>query len=144
MKHRRIQETEDRNCESLSRAGGIMSLLCLPYNPKLKERARELRKHMTNAENYIWNNLLKKLPFRVLRQKPIDNFIVDFYCAKLKLVIEIDGDEHFAESGIEYDRERTAILESYGLNVIRFNNDEVIQSFEKIRDVILSLVKNPP
>jgi very-short-patch-repair endonuclease len=65
----------------------------LPYNPKLVERAKNLRKNMTPAEKKLWYSYLRNFKFRVLRQKPIDNFIVDFYCAKLKLVIEIDGDK---------------------------------------------------
>nr|WP_226577239.1 DUF559 domain-containing protein [Microseira wollei] len=66
----------------------------LPYNPQLVERAKELRKNMTPAEKKLWNNYLRRFQFRVLRQRPIDNFIVDFYCANLKLVIEIDGEKH--------------------------------------------------
>ena len=99
---------------------------------------------MTEAERIIWNKLLRNLPFTVLRQKPIDNFIVDFYCAKLKLVIEIDGSDHFTEDRIEYDKDRTAILEAYGLKVIRFRNDEVIQNFDNVCDVIWGLVEYPP
>ena len=64
----------------------------LPYNRNLVTRAKELRKNITLAEKKLWYGYLRKFPLRVLRQKPIDNFIVDFYCAKLKLVIEIDGD----------------------------------------------------
>ena len=103
----------------------------LPYNPKLIEKAREMRKNPTfnrGGEMKVW------------RQKPIDNFIVDFYCPKLKLVIEVDGDSHFTEDGTLYDAQRTLILEGYGLSVIRFTNDEVINCFEgvcaKIEDLL--------
>ena len=87
----------------------------LPYNPCLTEQARSLRKNPTDAEKVLWQTFLKKFKFRVLRQRPIDNFIVDFYCPKLKLVIEIDGAAHFKEEGRWADQERTKILEAYGV-----------------------------
>ncbi|MGK7908165.1 MAG: endonuclease domain-containing protein [Synechococcus sp.] len=104
----------------------------LPYNPALVARAKELRKNMTPAEKKLWNQYLKKFKFRVLRQRPIDHFIVDFYCPKLKLVIEIDGDSHFTDEGQAYDRERTQRLEGYGLRVIRFTNQQVFREFERV------------
>jgi very-short-patch-repair endonuclease len=69
---------------------------------------------------------------RVLRQRPIDYFIVDFYCAKLKLVIEVDGGYHFTPEVQEYDRRRTERLEIYGITVIRFTNDQVLHNFEGV------------
>ncbi len=113
----------------------------IPYNPKLKKRARELRNNMTVAESKIWKEFLKSFPCTVLRQKPIDNYIVDFYCASLKLVIEIDGESHEDKDAIEYDRERTAILEGYGLKVIRFTNDEVVSSFDDVCEYVMSFVQ---
>ncbi|AOY83013.1 endonuclease domain-containing protein [Moorena producens JHB] len=110
----------------------------LPDNYKLVSRARELRKTMTPAEKKLWSCYLKNFQFRVLRQRPIANFIVDFYCADLKLVIEVDGDSHYTESGQAYDEERTHILEGYGLKVIRFTNDEVLHNFEAVCDRISS------
>ncbi|NET68110.1 MAG: endonuclease domain-containing protein [Moorea sp. SIO1G6] len=110
----------------------------IPYNYKLVSRARELRKTMTPAEKKLWSCYLKNFQFRVLRQRPIANFIVDFYCAALKLVIEVDGDSHYTESGQAYDEERTHILEGYGLKVIRFTNDEVLHNFEAVCDRISS------
>lgn len=104
----------------------------LPYNPQLVERAKELRKNMTPAEKLLWNHYLRKFRYRVLRQRPIDNFIVDFYCAELRLVIEIDGDSHFTNDGKIYDLERTAKLEGYGLKVIRFTNNEVLNYIEGV------------
>ncbi|MBD2515624.1 DUF559 domain-containing protein [Nostoc sp. FACHB-973] len=68
----------------------------------------------------------------MLRQKPIDHFIVDFYCAQLKLVIEIDGDSYFTEDGQVYDQDRTQRLEGYGLKVVRFTNDRVLNLFEAV------------
>ena len=94
----------------------------LPYNPQLIERAKYLRKNMTLAEQKLWKNYLKNFKYRVLKQRPIDHFIVDFYCPSLKLVIEIDGDSHYTEDAIIYDQARTEKLASYGLRIIRFTN----------------------
>lgn len=118
----------------------------LPYNPKLNSRARELRKNMTEAEKKLWFNYLRKFKCRVLRQRPIDNYIVDFYCPKLRLVIEIDGDTHFTEEGKQYDEERTATLEGYGLKIIRFLNTQVMQNLEMVCEEIEKVMESliPP
>ncbi|WP_041781039.1 endonuclease domain-containing protein [Allocoleopsis franciscana] len=116
----------------------------LPYNPKLVEKAKELRKNMTAAERKLWYGYLKDFPFRVLRQKPIDNFIVDFYCAHLKLVIEVDGESHFTSEGKDYDRERTQVLEGYGLKVVRFRNDEVLKEWEGVCQCIAEMIPPSP
>ena len=113
----------------------------LPYNPQLVERAKELRKNMTPAEKKLWNDYLKTFKFRVLRQRPVDNFIVDFYCANLKLVIEVDGDSHFTNEAKDYDAERTQILEGYGLKVIRFTNEDVLNNFEGVCQQIEELIR---
>jgi very-short-patch-repair endonuclease len=104
----------------------------LPYNPSLVARARELRQQSTPAEKKLWQNYLRHFPYRMLRQRPIAHFIVDFYCAALKLVIEVDGESHFTDEGRAYDAERTAVLESYGLKLLRFSNEEVINQFEGV------------
>ncbi|AKV69367.1 endonuclease domain-containing protein [Microcystis panniformis] len=117
----------------------------LPYNTALVARAKELRKNMTLAEKKLWYSYLKNFKFKVLRQRPIDHFIVDFYCPSLKLVIEIDGDTHFTDEGKAYDKERTARLESYGLKVIRFTNSQVLRNFEAVCEQLnLSIPLNPP
>ena len=118
--------------ESLKERGLISTGYHLPYNPRLLERAKELRRHMTRAEAQLWFEYLQSFKYPVLRQKPIDNYIVDFYCSKLKLVIEIDGDSHYTEEGKTYDEERTRILESYGLRVLRFSNTDVQDNLEVI------------
>ncbi len=111
--------------------------MVLPYNPKLKSRARKLRKNSTLSEVLFWDQIKsKKLRrYQFNRQKPIGDYIVDFYCKTLGLVIEIDGDSH--NSKIDKDRIRQRALESYGLKVIRFNDldvkkdlDAVIKSIE--------------
>jgi len=104
----------------------------LPYNRQLVETAKELRKNMTPAEKRLWSGYLRTFKFRILRQKPINNFIVDFFYAQLKLVIEVDGESHFTDEGKDYDLERTQILEGYGLKVLRFSNDEVLQDWEGV------------
>ena len=84
------------------------------------------------------------MPVRILRQRPIDNFIVDFYCSGLRLVIEIDGESHFTEQGKIYDEERTNILEGYGLQVVRFTNVEVLQNFEEVCYQLEGLILRSP
>ena len=97
---------------------------------------------MTVAEKKLWNNYLKNFNHRVLRQRPINNFIVDFYCAELKLVIEIDGDSHFTDEGKSYDTARTKILEGYGIKVIRFTNDDVLNNLEGVCQRIEDLIRS--
>ncbi|MFE4108361.1 endonuclease domain-containing protein [Almyronema epifaneia] len=114
----------------------------LPYNPALVPRAKELRKNMTSAEKKLWYSYLRQFRFKVLRQRPIAHFIVDFYCPSLKLVIEIDGDSHFTDEGQAYDRERTAQLEGYGLSVIRFTNQQILLEFRSVCEQLNRLI--PP
>jgi len=114
----------------------------LPYNPALVERAKQLRKNMTPAEKKLWYQYLRDFKYRVLRQRPIDQFIVDFYCAHLRLVIEVDGDSHFSDNAKAYDMARSQILEGYGLNVLRFTNEQVLQNFEAVCASIAILAEN--
>jgi very-short-patch-repair endonuclease len=104
----------------------------LPYNPKLVAIAKKLRQNSTPAEKKLWQEYLRIFPLRVFRQRPINHFIVDFYCAALKLVIEVDGESHFTEEGRLYDLERTQILTGYGLRVIRFTNEQVMMEFDGV------------
>ncbi|MBS4000821.1 MAG: DUF559 domain-containing protein [Desulfobulbaceae bacterium] len=120
--------------------GLLYSQYYLPYNPKLIDRAKELRKNMTAPEKKLWYHFLHDFKFRVLRQRTIDNYIVDFYIAEVKLAIEIDGDSHFSDEGLEYDSVRSEILNHYGIKVIRFNNLEVMNSFEGVCNSIMDEV----
>ena len=122
----------------------VSSNFHLPYNKHLVTRAKELRRNMTAAEKKLWYECLRTFPLRVLRQKPIDNFIVDFYCAKLKLVIEVDGESHCTDAAKVKDEERTKILQGYGLTVIRFTNNDVLESCEDVCQSIHSLIESPP
>ena len=107
------------------------------YNPKLKQRARELRKNSTLSEVLLWEELKsrKMLGYKFLRQKPIGNYIVDFFCNKLKMVIEIDGDSH-TEEKFEYDINRQKWLESSGVNVLRFDDLKVKNDMDNVLSAI--------
>lgn len=99
----------------------------LPYNPNLKLRTRQLRKKMTQAEVKMWFEILQNRNlqgYKFLRQKPIDHFIVDFYCSRLLLAIEVDEASH--DGNDKYDAHRTSILNAYGVKVVRFTNNEVL------------------
>ncbi|MBN3036555.1 MAG: endonuclease domain-containing protein [Bacteroidales bacterium] len=102
--------------------------------PKTFEKARALRFDMTEAERILWKRLRKNqmMGFRFKRQHPIGQFIVDFYCHKARLVIEIDGGIHLNRNQKEYDKERTYELENFGLKVLRFKNDLVYQDPDKV------------
>ncbi len=109
------------------------------YNRKyLKSRRKELRNNSTKAEIILWKYLkssqLEGRKFR--RQQSIGNYIVDFYCPKERLVIELDGEVHFNKDAIEYDKLRTEYLESKFIKVIRFENKEVIYNIEKVLKTI--------
>jgi len=122
------------------RLGGVKSFI--PYDKKLTALARENRKNPTVAESKMWNEVLrmryfKKLKF--LRQKPIGNYILDFYCAELHLAIEIDGDTHaFTE---EYDAARTAAMNALGISVVRYTNDEILNNLEGVYDDLVGRIE---
>lgn len=102
------------------------------YDKKLKSRADELRKNMTQQEWNLWYFYLRNHRLKWYRQRIIDRFIVDFYCHAAKLVIEIDGKQHYTEQGIVYDTERTQVLQGYGLKVLRYTNQQVVDNFQDV------------
>ena len=108
-------------------------------NTKL-EAARKLRREMTPHERKLWYLFLRKYPVKIYKQRIIDRFIVDFYCASAKLVIELDGSQHYENQGIEYDAERTAVLESFGLHVIRYSNRDIDRYFSAVCEQIDSII----
>lgn len=113
----------------------------VPYNVRLRPRARELRRDPTPAERKLWYLFLSHLPCRFTRQKPLGGYIVDFYCSVKRLVIEVDGDNHFdREAGIR-DTARTAALQAQGLRVLRLRNDEIRESFEAVCERIIEIVE---
>ena len=108
------------------------------YNKSLKKCAQELRSEtVSKAERYIWKSLLsrKKMGFAFKRQRSIDNFIVDFFCAELKLIIEIDGNSHYRKP--EYDYYRQEKLKGLGYTILRFTEGEVIQNIESVYERIV-------
>lgn len=106
------------------------------HNPELTENARNLRKNMTKEERHLWYDFLRRYPVRFLRQKVIENYIADFYCSKAKLVIELDGSQHYDTNNIQKDIIRTQRFEKYGLEVIRIPNNEINENFEGVCEYI--------
>ena len=116
--------------------------MSLKYNGKHISLAKELRKNATPQENRLWYDFLRRYPVRFQRQKAIGESIVDFYCHRAKLVIEIDGSQHFVTDGMEKDAERTAFLEGLGLRILRFSNRQVNEEFSSVCEHIDIVVKN--
>ena len=102
------------------------------HNPRLTANARTLRKAMTEEERHLWYVFLKKLPVSFHRQKVIGNYIVDFYCSDLKLVIELDGSRHYDEEGKKSDAKRDEYLQGLGLTVKRYSNADVNERFASV------------
>jgi len=104
----------------------------LPRNKNLKIRSRELRKDATKQENHLWYDFLRKHRLQFYRQMIIDSYIVDFYCPRAKLVIELDGSQHYEKEAMEYDALRTEYLNALDLSVLRFSNREIDDYFEAV------------
>ncbi len=114
------------------------------HNTGLTNNAKTLRKNMTKEEKHFWYDFLKDYPVRFLRQKVIDNYIVDFYCHSARLIIELDGSEHYEEEKILKDKIRTDKLEQRNLIVIRIPNNEINKNFEGVCQYIDNAVKESP
>lgn len=110
--------------------------MSIDYSRKNITLAKNLRKNATPQENNLWYDFLSKHKTRFQRQKAIGDFIADFYCDKAKLVIEIDGSQHYTEKGQKKDDFRTEILEGYNLKVIRFTNQQINANFKGVCDYI--------
>ena len=108
-------------------------------NSKLTENSKTLRKNMTPEEKHLWYDFLKNLSVTVNRQKVIGNYIVDFYCAEKKLVIELDGSQHFEN---ENDKKRDEYFESLGLKVLRYWNKDLHNNFKGVCEDIEKHIKN--
>ncbi|MHB1153158.1 MAG: endonuclease domain-containing protein [Eubacteriales bacterium] len=104
----------------------------LPRDITLKKRSSELRNNATKEENYLWYKYLRIYSVHFYRQYIIDEYIVDFYCPKAKLVIELDGSQHSMEKVKEYDIARAHCLENLGLKILRFSNTDIMQNFTNI------------
>jgi len=109
-------------------------------NPNLTGNAKALRKNMTKEERHLWYDFLKTLPVTVNRQKVIGKYIVDFYIASSKIVIEIDGSQHYEEKDIIKDTERDNFLKSIGIKVLRYSNLDINQKFESVCEDILNCI----
>ena len=114
----------------------------IPKDNKKLESARKLRREMTPHERKLWYLFLQKYPVKIYKQRIIGNYIVDFYCASAKLVIEIDGTQHFEQPGKDRDEARTDYLESLGLKVVRYSNRDIDREFAAVCDDIDRLIKN--
>ncbi|MDO4747556.1 MAG: endonuclease domain-containing protein [Eubacteriales bacterium] len=113
-------------------------------NPKLTGLSKTLRKNMTKEERHLWYGFLKDLPVTFNRQKVIGNYIVDFYCASAKLVVELDGSQHFDTSGLEKDKLRDEYLTSLDLTVLRYTNLEIHKNLTGVCDDIWNHVSTSP
>ena len=102
------------------------------HNKSLVPNARNLRKNMTKEERHLWYDFLRAYPVKFLRQKIIGKYIVDFYCAEAKLIIKLDGSQHYEQHGIEKDEMRTVFLEQCELRVLRIPNNAVNQNFRGV------------
>ena len=106
------------------------------HNKSLFSNAKTLRKNMTKEERHLWYDFFRSYPVKFLRQKILGKYIVDFYCAEAKPIVELDGSQHYEDKEMEYDTERTAYLEQYGFRVLRIPNNEVNQNFSGVCEYI--------
>mgnify|MGYP002518003687 CR=1 FL=1 len=118
-----------------------MPVTNLPYDNHLNDRAKELRRNLTPQERKLWYNFLRCYPIKIYKQRVIESFIVDFYCASARLVIELDGSQHYTEQGKNYDEERSQILRAYGLKVLRFANNDVDRNFDGVCEEIHRVIQ---
>ena len=113
----------------------------LPHQEKQLRYARELRREMTAEERHLWFDFLRTYPVKIKKQKPIGNYIVDFFCESARLIIELDGSQHYEDTGKQYDAERTRYLESFGLMVVRFSNLEINREFRAVCEYLDDLIQ---
>ena len=106
------------------------------YNKQLVPFAKQLRKQLTKEERHLWYDFLRRYPVRFNRQKVMGKYILDFYCAEAKLVIELDGSQHYEDTSLAHDEERTAFLSGYDLTVIRIPNNEIATNFAGVCEYI--------
>lgn len=108
------------------------------YNHSLKANSQKLRREMTKEERHLWYDFLKTCPYPFHRQKIIGYYIVDFYCDKKKLVVELDGSQHFEEDGQKYDKRRDDYLREQGLTILRYANSDIQDNFVGVCEDILN------
>ena len=118
--------------------------MSLPRNSNLLGYARQLRREMTKEERRLWYDFLRNYPVKIYKQKIVGNYILDFYCEKAKLAIELDGSQHYEDAGQEYDKRRAADLKRLGIRVFRVSNTDVIRNFTGVCEAIDLLIKASP
>jgi len=111
------------------------------HNKQLVTLAKKLRKEMTKEERHLWYDFLRDYQVRFMRQKILGQYIADFYCAKARIVIELDGSQHYEDENLERDQQRTLFLQQYGLHVIRISNQEINTNFLGVCEYIDLVVK---
>ena len=111
------------------------------HNRQLIPLAKQLRKEMTKEERRLWYDFLRTYYVRFSRQKVLGKYIVDFYSAEAKLIIELDGSQHYEDDNLQKDAERTAFLEGYGLRIVRIPNNEIGRNFREVCEYIDTVVK---
>ena len=116
--------------------------MAIPKDDNQLENARLLRKEMTPHERKLWYCFLRKYPVKLYKQRIIGRFIVDFYCASAKLVIEVDGSQHYEPQGMAYDAERSAFLSALGVEVLRFSNRDIDRDFRGVCEQIDITIQN--
>ncbi len=114
---------------------------CIYRTIKSKKQASRFRKAMTREEKILWGYYLRKYPIRFHRQYAIGRYIADFYCRKAKLVIELDGSQHFMKDGAAHDCQRTAFMKQFGIFVLRFMNKEILTNLSGVCEYIDCVVK---
>ena len=115
--------------------------MSLEYNKKNIVLAKKLRNNATKEENHLWYDFLSNYKIRFQRQKAIGDYIADFYCHKAKLIIEVDGSQHFTNEGRKNDEFRTEILEGFHLKILRFSNVQIRDNFDDVCRYIDKVVK---
>ena len=116
--------------------------MTIPKDNSKLEKARRLRREMTPHERKLWYLFLRKYPVKIYKQRIIGGFIVDFYCASAKLVIEVDGSQHYEPQGAAYDSKRSELLTDLGLEVLRFSNREIDRDFQGVCEQIDIAIQN--
>ena len=110
--------------------------MTIPKDNSQLGNARRLRREMTPYERKLWYLFLRKYPIKIYKQRIIGRFIVDFYCASARLVIEVDGSQHYEPQGMAYDEERSAFVTAWGLSVLRFSNRDIDRDFRGVCEQI--------
>ena len=116
-------------------------MLKVRYNKELKPKAQDLRRNATKQENHLWYDFLRNHPCQFRRQKQFDRYIVDFYCHQARLIIELDGSQHYEEEALLKDKIRTDRIENRDLTVIRIPNNEINKNFRGVCEYIDWCVK---